>query len=68
MKKLAFDSMKLDSIQIVKDDKHRLTVNAVISREGVYDYPEKNGELKKALNPSSATGISGLKFMWAPSK
>jgi len=40
MKKIAYDNVKLDSVQIVKDSDKQLTVNAVISKEGVYPYPD----------------------------
>jgi len=41
MKKIAYDTMKVDQLEIVDDSKTCcLKVNAVITREGVYDYPD----------------------------
>jgi len=40
MKKIAYDNLKLDQLQIIEDGKRYLKVNAVITREGVYQYPD----------------------------
>jgi hypothetical protein len=40
MKKIGYDNMKFDALQIVEDSKCCLKVNAVITKEGVYQYPD----------------------------
>jgi len=40
MKKIAYDSMKFDALKIVDDKKGYMKVNAVITKEGVYPYPD----------------------------
>ena len=40
MKKIAYDSLNLDSLKIVEDSKCCLKVNAVISKAGVYRYED----------------------------
>lgn len=40
MKKIGYDNMKFDALQIVQDTKCCLKVNAVITKEGVYPYPD----------------------------
>jgi hypothetical protein len=40
MKKIGYDTMQLDTLQIVEDSRCCLKVNAVITKEGVYQYPD----------------------------
>lgn len=40
MKKIGYDILKFDALQIVEDTKCCLKVNAVITKEGVYQYPD----------------------------
>jgi hypothetical protein len=40
MKKIGYDNMKFDALQIVEDTRCCLKVNAVITKEGVYPYPD----------------------------
>jgi len=40
MKKLAYDNIRFDTVKVVEDNKNYLKVQAVITKEGVYDYPD----------------------------
>lgn len=61
MKKIAYDSIKLDQMKIVEDSKCCLKVDAVITKEGVYQYPDGRAfksriELLKAANAIKYAG------------
>ena len=65
MKKIAYDSMKLDQLKIVEDSKCCLKVNAVITKEGVYKYPDGRAfktrmELLKATRTARNAKITVL--------
>jgi len=65
MKKIAYDSMKLDSLKVVEDSKCCLKVNAVITKEGVYPYPDGRAfksrmELLKATRTAKNAKITIL--------
>jgi hypothetical protein len=65
MKKIGYDNMKFDALQIVEDSKCCLKVNAVITKEGVYPYPDGRAfksrmELLKATHTARNAKITIL--------
>jgi hypothetical protein len=65
MKKIGYDEMKFDALQIVEDSKCCLKVNAVITKEGVYPYPDGRAfksrtELLKATHTARNAKITIL--------
>lgn len=63
MKKIAYDNLKLDKLKIVEDSKRYLKVNSVITREGVYQYPDglalkSRSELLKATRTARAAKLT----------
>jgi len=54
MTKIAYDLLKLDQLQIIEDSKSYLKVNAVITKEGVYRYPDGRA-LKSRMELLKAT-------------
>ena len=62
MTKIGYDKIKFDALQIVEDSKCCLKVNAVITKEGVYPYPDGRAyksrmELLKATHSARAAKI-----------
>jgi hypothetical protein len=65
MKKIGYDNMKFDALQIVEDTRCCLKVNAVITKEGVYPYPDGRAlkcrmELLKATHTARNAKITIL--------
>lgn len=65
MKKIGYDTMQLDTLQIVEDSRCCLKVNAVITKEGVYPYPDGRAfksrmELLKATHTARNAKITIL--------
>ena len=59
MKKLAYDNIRFDSVKVVEDNKNYLKVQAVITKEGVYDYPDgKAFKCRKELLKAVPSAIS----------
>lgn len=62
MTKIGYDTMQLDSLQVIEDSRCCLKVNAVITKEGVYQYPDGRAfksrmELLKATHSARAAKI-----------
>jgi hypothetical protein len=65
MTKIGYDNMKFDALQIVEDSRCCLKVNAVITKEGVYPYPDGRAfksrpELLKATHTARNAKITIL--------
>ena len=65
MKKIGYDNFQIDSMQIVEDSRCCLKVNAVITKEGVYPYPDGRAfkcrmELLKATHTARNAKITIL--------
>jgi len=65
MTKIGYDNMKFDALEIVEDTKCCLKVNAVITKEGVYPYPDGRAfksrtELLKATHTARNAKITIL--------
>jgi hypothetical protein len=65
MKKLAYDNVKLDALKVIEDNKSYLKVSAVITKEGVYDYPDGRAfkcrkELLKAVPSAMSAKLTVL--------
>jgi len=59
MKKLAYDNIRFDSVKVVEDNKNYLKVQAVITKEGVYDYPDGRAfKCRKELLKAVPSAIS----------
>jgi len=65
MTKIGYDQMQVDSLQVIEDSRCCLKVNAVITREGVYQYPDGRAfksrmELLKATHTARNAKITIL--------
>jgi hypothetical protein len=65
MKKIGYDIMQLDTLQVIEDSRCCLKVNAVITKEGVYPYPDGRAfksrmELLKATHTARNAKITIL--------
>lgn len=65
MKKIAYDKVKLDSLKVIEDNKSYLKVAAVITKEGVYKYPDGRAfkcrkELLKAVPSAMSAKLTIL--------
>jgi len=54
MKKIAYDTIQVDKLQVIEDSRCCLKVNAVITKEGVYPYPDGRA-LKSRMELLKAT-------------
>lgn len=63
MKKIAYDNLRLDQLRVIEDSRCCLKVNAVITKEGVYPYPDGRAlksrmELLKAARTARAAKLT----------
>lgn len=65
MKKIAYDSLRMDSLNVIEDSKCCLKVAAVITKEGVYDYPDGRAlkSRMELLKASNAIRYAGAKIV-----